>query len=171
MIRRPPRSTQSRSSAASDVYKRQVLRTHTSDLAEKIAEENLELFKAAVGKILRLESYPPRIPFCPPHQSIGILDRFGEHARLADHLCCFRRRLLDNGPRTLVGSSDKCFPLSDHPSCGPQFFGKRCPQLANHLEQFLTIDPDAARQRNGLRIPYGGFHPIEQVDELADLWD
>src|SRR5680860_1727789 len=33
MIRRPPRSTQSRSSAASDVYKRQVMRTlHDNDV-------------------------------------------------------------------------------------------------------------------------------------------
>ena len=36
MIRRPPRSTQSRSSAASDVYKRQLLLTNDGDLASKL---------------------------------------------------------------------------------------------------------------------------------------
>src|SRR5450756_3204860 len=36
MIRRPPRSTQSRSSAASDVYKRQV----TSDVSLRLLERN-----------------------------------------------------------------------------------------------------------------------------------
>src|SRR5680860_1803568 len=35
MIRRPPRSTQSRSSAASDVYKRQLIDRHVTDLTEE----------------------------------------------------------------------------------------------------------------------------------------
>src|SRR5450756_2999517 len=39
MIRRPPRSTQSRSSAASDVYKRQVLTTHEEPMASKLFGE------------------------------------------------------------------------------------------------------------------------------------
>src|SRR5450756_1618860 len=48
MIRRPPRSTQSRSSAASDVYKRQVLH----ELVETgnsvvVIEHNLEVIKTA----------------------------------------------------------------------------------------------------------------------------
>ena len=36
MIRRPPRSTQSRSSAASDVYKRQTLRAMAAEAADKV---------------------------------------------------------------------------------------------------------------------------------------
>src|SRR5450756_311465 len=39
MIRRPPRSTQSRSSAASDVYKRQLFRAHDLDDALRIAND------------------------------------------------------------------------------------------------------------------------------------
>src|SRR5450756_3127049 len=37
MIRRPPRSTQSRSSAASDVYKRQVMETEIYSIVQKVA--------------------------------------------------------------------------------------------------------------------------------------
>src|SRR5450756_2370767 len=53
MIRRPPRSTQSRSSAASDVYKRQVL--DETDLVEKTGFVRVQLTcnREAVGKQLR----------------------------------------------------------------------------------------------------------------------
>src|SRR5450756_2040502 len=66
MIRRPPRSTQSRSSAASDVYKRQLLgsvlagglRAHalsSGPVAELAAE------KAVVVLVLRVTSEPSRL--------------------------------------------------------------------------------------------------------------
>src|SRR5450756_3205752 len=42
MIRRPPRSTQSRSSAASDVYKRQVLEVHSKDRRISLGLKQLE---------------------------------------------------------------------------------------------------------------------------------
>ena len=42
MIRRPPRSTQSRSSAASDVYKRQILMPITTPLVKVNAVRNLK---------------------------------------------------------------------------------------------------------------------------------
>src|SRR5450756_3145670 len=48
MIRRPPRSTQSRSSAASDVYKRQVLHVHAGpavDLRRVLAGQQRDLHK------------------------------------------------------------------------------------------------------------------------------
>ena len=45
MIRRPPRSTQSRSSAASDVYKRQALRTQI------FAEDRGEASNVAAGPV------------------------------------------------------------------------------------------------------------------------
>src|SRR5680860_1857410 len=40
MIRRPPRSTQSRSSAASDVYKRQ-LQEHLADLTDEVRTDTM----------------------------------------------------------------------------------------------------------------------------------
>src|SRR5450756_2333976 len=62
MIRRPPRSTQSRSSAASDVYKRQVLATDEhgritflNPVAEALTGwSGLEVRKKAVADVLRL---------------------------------------------------------------------------------------------------------------------
>eukprot|EP01118_Nematostelium_gracile_P012047 TRINITY_DN434_c0_g1_i1.p1 TRINITY_DN434_c0_g1~~TRINITY_DN434_c0_g1_i1.p1 ORF type:complete len:308 (+),score=90.70 TRINITY_DN434_c0_g1_i1:2-925(+) len=47
MIRRPPRSTPIKSSAASDVYKRQPLRSLLSSRSRKMATRNLEKAKAA----------------------------------------------------------------------------------------------------------------------------
>src|SRR5450756_2998442 len=44
MIRRPPRSTQSRSSAASDVYKRQV--EHTAHVDLRILDQKCVLFRS-----------------------------------------------------------------------------------------------------------------------------
>ena len=46
MIRRPPRSTQSRSSAASDVYKRQVL----EGLVDKLIRRHPHIFGEAEAK-------------------------------------------------------------------------------------------------------------------------
>ena len=43
MIRRPPRSTQSRSSAASDVYKRQIRQQNITDSTDRIVTANHEV--------------------------------------------------------------------------------------------------------------------------------
>src|SRR5450756_3218424 len=50
MIRRPPRSTQSRSSAASDVYKRQGITQHTSGTDNVKALANLAMLTGNVGR-------------------------------------------------------------------------------------------------------------------------
>src|SRR5680860_130377 len=57
MIRRPPRSTQSRSSAASDVYKRQVVSDfHYASFKEKIAPLVLQRIATPRRMLLRLET-------------------------------------------------------------------------------------------------------------------
>ena len=53
MIRRPPRSTLDRSSAASDVYKRQELETSEAELREQLASAKSKLLAA------RLKRVPP----------------------------------------------------------------------------------------------------------------
>src|SRR5450756_3236736 len=54
MIRRPPRSTQSRSSAASDVYKRQVVDRGmlAADLGESSTASHLDLLAVGVRVVL-----------------------------------------------------------------------------------------------------------------------
>src|SRR5450756_3046996 len=60
MIRRPPRSTQSRSSAASDVYKRQYLvSTSTSSSGKTLA---LPMYLLRSGVAIRSSSPLPRCP-------------------------------------------------------------------------------------------------------------
>src|SRR5450756_2914368 len=60
MIRRPPRSTQSRSSAASDVYKRQAYVTYTDQKADQYglwtATERLNVLDRATGGVTQLGS-------------------------------------------------------------------------------------------------------------------
>ena len=58
MIRRPPRSTQSRSSAASDVYKRQaisdamlIVKTVASVCADMFNIDNVSFWMEATGKV------------------------------------------------------------------------------------------------------------------------
>ena len=51
MIRRPPRSTQSRSSAASDVYKRQDVEYALVTRTDGLSDERLILAKELVGKV------------------------------------------------------------------------------------------------------------------------
>eukprot|EP00657_Telonema_sp_P-1_P000163 TRINITY_DN10293_c0_g1_i1.p1 TRINITY_DN10293_c0_g1~~TRINITY_DN10293_c0_g1_i1.p1 ORF type:complete len:129 (+),score=72.53 TRINITY_DN10293_c0_g1_i1:136-522(+) len=55
MIRRPPRSTQSRSSAASDVYKRQVVDV-VGVLPDIAGEDGLELIGEGSGGIVGLDN-------------------------------------------------------------------------------------------------------------------
>src|SRR5680860_1917521 len=62
MIRRPPRSTQSRSSAASDVYKRQVLWTIVAKVKEHLRQQGLltraEMF-SRLAETVRERRHPP----------------------------------------------------------------------------------------------------------------
>src|SRR5450756_3242008 len=52
MIRRPPRSTQSRSSAASDVYKRQAQRINQRQHSHPALQEAIEdVFNARIGDV------------------------------------------------------------------------------------------------------------------------
>ena len=69
MIRRPPRSTQSRSSAASDVYKRQLLKQSASLRADLLAEAggdellNLELPSVDVVDLSLIHISEPTRPY------------------------------------------------------------------------------------------------------------
>src|SRR5680860_1452575 len=61
MIRRPPRSTQSRSSAASDVYKRQQVEVRrTSYGVPHILAGNVEAAGYGMGYV-QMEDYGPRV--------------------------------------------------------------------------------------------------------------
>ena len=61
MIRRPPRSTQSRSSAASDVYKRQIEDSVQFDLQDTLWDANLLKFsEQALGSIGGLNPMPEK---------------------------------------------------------------------------------------------------------------
>src|SRR5450756_3221023 len=62
MIRRPPRSTQSRSSAASDVYKRQIV--HSSALLGALSE----LFENLWTRALPVSSWQDGLPTAGPEQ-------------------------------------------------------------------------------------------------------
>ena len=52
MIRRPPRSTQGRSSAASDVYKRQVLNAYYQDKQRELEQTLVKELFAKYGAIV-----------------------------------------------------------------------------------------------------------------------
>ena len=69
MIRRPPRSTQSRSSAASDVYKRQIL--HADELTYSVtAPEDNKILSGSV-----IESYQRLSKACLLYTSPSPRDR------------------------------------------------------------------------------------------------
>src|SRR5450756_607872 len=85
MIRRPPRSTQSRSSAASDVYKRQVRNLVVRAIVSQISENGSEggTFKASIIPRDALENRLPQwrqtqkltltnIAFYPGNSSIEV---------------------------------------------------------------------------------------------------
>src|SRR5680860_1909317 len=56
MIRRPPRSTQSRSSAASDVYKRQVLDIPTPEMTEAVPDHLVVLLQKDAPNLIAIGS-------------------------------------------------------------------------------------------------------------------
>ena len=60
MIRRPPRSTQSRSSAASDVYKRQASSQDPHQLIQMLFDKACVLMRQAVEQLKRGETEPFR---------------------------------------------------------------------------------------------------------------
>src|SRR5450756_822520 len=64
MIRRPPRSTQSRSSAASDVYKRQSLQL-CKTFVTPLEREDIEALSSALYKIPKtVEKFGERLLLC-----------------------------------------------------------------------------------------------------------
>eukprot|EP00657_Telonema_sp_P-1_P006095 TRINITY_DN24121_c0_g1_i1.p1 TRINITY_DN24121_c0_g1~~TRINITY_DN24121_c0_g1_i1.p1 ORF type:complete len:111 (+),score=46.46 TRINITY_DN24121_c0_g1_i1:136-468(+) len=74
MIRRPPRSTQSRSSAASDVYKRQL-----DAIAKMAANKNKILFvgtKRAASKIIGEQAARAGMPFVSHRWLGGMLTNY-----------------------------------------------------------------------------------------------
>src|SRR5450756_2961991 len=97
MIRRPPRSTQSRSSAASDVYKRQVIRD--------VLIQGFDEFPAFIIPVEGQEG--------EPHHVRGTRTQRGGHEDLTlpfwirEVLPAFRHLVARLGQAVLVGDQDK----------------------------------------------------------------
>src|SRR5450756_3034683 len=72
MIRRPPRSTQSRSSAASDVYKRQVVDLYTADVAAATGRPSIPVVS---------DDWPRVHVYAPMRQRVRVKDS-GEFDRV-----------------------------------------------------------------------------------------
>src|SRR5450756_855759 len=87
MIRRPPRSTQSRSSAASDVYKRQIYDGATRTEAAKIGGVGLQIIR---DWVLRFNARGPD----------GLLNGKapGQPSKLNDAQCQMIARMIESGP-------------------------------------------------------------------------
>src|SRR5450756_725705 len=167
MIRRPPRSTQSRSSAASDVYKRQ-------------GEGH------PVGRVGH------RHPGIPDHRADAVqLLHHQRHRRRHDLLCAVQAgaRPGRRGARTGVGRRHPVRhllrPEPDHPVAGDLLTGRptlkpaleplpgpALPKAELHVHIEGTLEPElvfALAERNGIRLPFADVEDLRHRYAFTDL--
>src|SRR5450756_3185645 len=103
MIRRPPRSTQSRSSAASDVYKRQIIRLHKS-LAKKFPAARSRTVAAGVkvGMLISAVANGPKNIGIFPERTNELKTCLLYTSDAADDLLC-----VDLGGRRIIKKKKK----------------------------------------------------------------
>ena len=98
MIRRPPRSTLDRSSAASDVYKRQFIKVNRS-FANLLAYTESELLNLSILDLIPAEDKPVSYTHLRAHETV------------LDLVC----RLLLEKKKSTISNAD-CICYSDNPS-------------------------------------------------------
>ena len=110
MIRRPPRSTQSRSSAASDVYKRQAhvfeifavfyCEAETSPVPYHMAEYSDERFNALIGDVKARSEYTYDVEVTPEDRILSLSTcsyKYGTYTQNPDQRFVVMGRLVREG--------------------------------------------------------------------------